>query len=177
MAQENEEKLKLRQEKYKVRYEQFKSPLTKEEIEEGNELIIRYLGYIYKYKGTEDYSDIGGMYTYITYYSKIPLEFKYIHDDLDMPRGEDLITKNDHNQYIIVCDEEFSYDAQHLPFGLQYHKDWNLLIPVAKHIFDNDTEDLGKDEFWTRDYIWYCTSYWDINILFKSIIKYLKLIK
>lgn len=51
--------------------------MTKEEIEEGNELMAKFLGYVYKYDTYEDFSDIGGLYSDATYYSKIPLEFDF----------------------------------------------------------------------------------------------------
>lgn len=156
--------------KYKDTYDKLKNPLTKEEIEEGNNLIVKFLGYIYEYDGTEDYSDIGGCYTSIKYYSKIQLEFKYVHEN---EVGEGCLNK-DYSQYIITrTGIGWNFDADHIPESLMYNKDWNWLMPVAKIILE-EKQDLCNDEFWNRDYVWYSMAWCNIDIVFKSIVRYIK---
>ena len=117
--------------------------------ENDNEIIAEFLGYKYKYGAYEDFSDIGGIYSDIIYYTKEPLYFNYIHDD---GRGEGI--------YLYVKDliileineyhSEHSYDDE-----LKYHENWKELMKVAVK--------LGIDKIET-----------DIEIAYKEILTKIK---
>jgi len=89
-----------------------------------NEIIAEFLGYKYKYGAYEDFSDIGGVYSDIIYYSKEPLYFDFIHDD---GRGEEIFKRP--KDSIII---ELGFYSEHGYLSeLNYHKSWDQLMKAA----------------------------------------------
>lgn len=109
---------------------------TEQEINEGNELIANFMGYMYKYKAHEDFSDIGGLYSDVTYYSKHPIEFEFTHDD---GRGEGIVRPENfkHDEIITIVTD--GYGMMDYPNSLEYHSEWNKLMPVVIKVA-NDIE-------------------------------------
>ncbi len=143
---------------------------SKEEIEIGNELIAKFMGYIYTYEANEDHSDIGGLITKVKYYSKVPLTFKYV--DEDGVNDELFRTSENEYQYIAIRIGGYYSDFQ-LDSELQYHLQWNYLMPVCKKCLEHKNE-LNGDEFWSRDCIWWDLAYCDIQKSWNSVINFIQ---
>lgn len=120
--------------------------------ENDNEVIAEFLGYRYKYGAYEDFSDIGGIYSDIIYYSKEPLYFNYIHED---GRGEgiSLYVKD-----LIILEINEYYSEHGYGNELKYHENWNELMKIAVK--------FGIDKIDT-----------DIEIAYKEILINIKNIK
>jgi hypothetical protein len=116
--------------------------------ENDNEIIAKFLGYKYKYDAYEDFSDIGGVYSDITYYSKEPLYFDFIHED---GREEELFKWP--KDLIVI--ETGSYSEHGYLSELIYHKSWDQLMKAAVK--------LGMDKINT-----------DIEIAYKEILTKIK---
>lgn len=98
------------------------------EIIENNELIALFMGYKYKYLAEEDYSDCGGLYTIVQYYSNHPLAFEYWGKNGE-PNSKaifpkDYLTNNDFKYFGI---EVGGYPSFVLDRELKYHKSWDWL--------------------------------------------------
>ena len=85
-----------------------------------NEIIAEFIGYKYKYGAYEDFSDIGGVYSDIIYYSKEPLYFEFIHDEGLITCPKDLI----------IIEPGIYSEHGHLS-ELNYHKSWDQLMKAA----------------------------------------------
>lgn len=123
--------------------------MTQEEISIGNKLIAEYMGYKYSYEAHEDFSDIGGLYSDVVYYSKEPLEFEFMHDD---GRGE--CVKNRWNDdgcpKDIITTVIGGYGMMDYDNNLKYHESWDWLIPVV-HKCCEELRSLGFDKRGTWD--------------------------
>lgn len=102
------------------------------ENKENNELIALFMGYKYRYSAEEDYSDCGGLYTIVQYYSNQPLAFEYYSKKDDEPHfraifPKDYLTNNDF-KYIAI--EISGYPSFVLDRELKYHESWDWLMPV-----------------------------------------------
>lgn len=143
-----------------------KIPLTPEEIINGNKLMAYFLGYTYFYKGHDDFSDCGGLYSDVEYYSKVPLEFDFIHEN---GAGEEILNRD--ADYITI--RTGGYYIDNVVDELQYHLQFNWLMPVCKKCFDV-VEELEDDEHWYRDCIWYSMAYCDIEKIWKSTVEFIE---
>ncbi len=104
--------------------------MTETEILNGNKLMAEFMGYKYHCKGHDDFSDIGGLYTDVEYYSKEPLQFEHYHSfGRKDKRGEGL--KNSEVEYLII--QTGGYDSGH-DTELKYHSSLDWLMPVLVKI-------------------------------------------
>lgn len=115
--------------------------LSPSQIKYGNDLILNWLGYIYKYPAYEDFSDIGGLYTFCTYHSRVPLQFEFQYTkEKDPDESENMWGRfsekiTDTHDYILVCDNDKPhYDFNYDTMQLKYHSSWEYLMPVIEKI-------------------------------------------
>lgn len=119
-----------------------------EKIKEGNKLIAEFMGYIYTYEAHEDFSDIGGLYSDVIYYSKEPLEFEFIHDD---GRGEGVKNIYEAGKFKdMITTVVGGYGMMDYDNSLKYHESWDWLMPVVHKCCDN-LRLLGFDKRGTWD--------------------------
>lgn len=101
-------------------------------IEQGNEILALFLGYKYKYNTSEDFSDIGGLYSNCRIYSKVPLRINNgsVHSD-DWQKFR--------NEFIVIIESDWPCDY---PNALEFHSNWAELMKVVEHL-----ESLDLKEF------------------------------
>lgn len=101
-------------------------------VQKGNEILAEFLGYKYQYNISEDFSDIGGLYTNCRVYSKVPL--RIINDSI---KREDW--QKFRNEFIVI--EESGYPTDY-PTELEFHSNWNELMKVVEHFESLDLKEL-----------------------------------
>lgn len=111
--------------------------MDKDIIKENNELIALFMGYKYQYLAEEDYSDCGGLYTIVKYYSNHPLAFEHWGKNGE-PNFRAVFPNNTDFKYLAI--EISGYPSFVLDNELKYHRDWNWLNEILEKI-----ESLGYE--------------------------------
>jgi hypothetical protein len=102
-----------------------------------DELIVKFMGYVYTYDVSSDFSDCGGLYSDMKVYSKVPLRIEY----------EDILLEDKRkfrDDYILV--QKGGWHSGY-PDSLMYRKSWDALMPVKFAIEQLNDDRINVEEF------------------------------